>query len=196
VSRERAHVLATQGARPDARLQERFRAELEHVRGLFGSEGASNADAEDGAQEVLELAWRIGVFAGEPSDVRDFLTQATQGKLRQRRRPAREAPAGLLRRGRRTPDPLTAFVTQQARGLVHASLGKLKRVHRAAVLLHDIEGLSASEAAQAMAVPLFTFYSRLRNGRLRLAARLRRVETVQRPGVFTEPVDPVDGGDQ
>jgi DNA-directed RNA polymerase specialized sigma24 family protein len=177
-------------------VEERFLAELEHVRGFFGRKGASSADAEDWAHEVVEMAWRIGAFAGHPSAMRYLLTQASHEKLRRGRGRARETPAGLLRRAHHTQDPLAALVTKHVRGLVHASLGKLKRAHRVAVLLHDIEGLSASDAARAMAVPIFTFYSRLRKGRLQLAARLRRVEAIQQPGVFSEAIHPIDGGDQ
>jgi RNA polymerase sigma-70 factor (ECF subfamily) len=64
----------------------------------------------------------------------------------------------------------------EARRLVQRGLAKLDETKRAAFVLHELQGLSVNEVADAMAAPLQTTYSRLKAAREELAVAVRRIQ--------------------
>jgi RNA polymerase sigma factor (sigma-70 family) len=157
----------------------RFEDEFDELRCTLLDHGASAPDAEDWAQEAFLLAWQRAALVAPTRPPRAFLKRVALAKLRRARRRAREAPAGLVESNREAPDLNELVANRQTRGLLHVTLARLRRAHREPVTLHDLEGRSAREAARALDIKLYTFYSRLRVGRGALAARLRHAERFQ-----------------
>lgn len=75
------------------------------------------------------------------------------------------------------PTPEEALMDHEARALLERCLATLDLPHRAVMVMHDIAGHDAREVAEALALPLKTVYSRLRTGRLRLAAAAAKLAT-------------------
>jgi RNA polymerase sigma-70 factor (ECF subfamily) len=61
----------------------------------------------------------------------------------------------------------------QARRRVHGALQVLPLEQRAVMVMHDLDGCTAPEVAEALEVPLNTVYSRLRLARDKFVAALR-----------------------
>ncbi len=80
--------------------------------------------------------------------------------------PEQEAEAG----------PDASLEAKDAQKLVQRGLSKLDETKRAAFVLHELQGLSVNEVADAMAAPLQTTYSRLRAAREELAVAVRRIQ--------------------
>jgi len=71
--------------------------------------------------------------------------------------------------------PDASLEARDARRLVQRGLSKLDETKRAAFVLHELQGLSVNEVADAMGVPVQTTYSRLRAAREELAVAVRRI---------------------
>jgi RNA polymerase sigma-70 factor (ECF subfamily) len=166
---------------PALLLSDHLRTAWDRARAVLPPERASVADAEDWAQEALLLAWQRGLFVGDQQAALAFVRRVVVTKGREATARQREAPAGLLRRGPAFPGPEEVLLSASARGLVQRCLARLKRRHRSAILLFELEGLTATQAARLLGIPLHTFYSRLRNGRALLAAIVRRRQKVSGP---------------
>lgn len=69
-------------------------------------------------------------------------------------------------------DPARAVETGELQAMVQEAIAALPPKLRAAVVLHDLEGLSYEEVATALAVPVGTVKSRLFNGRAALRRKL------------------------
>ena len=83
------------------------------------------------------------------------------------------APADRLAAGPATEAWAGAERAQTA-ALLRRELAALPAPQRTALLLHDLEGMSVREAAEAMGKPLGSVLSWIRRGRLSLRARLER----------------------
>lgn len=141
--------------------------------------GASPEDAEDALQECFVAAWRTaGTFRGD-SSARGWLFAIARNAFRRQHRRRAGEPAEL--------DPLEALGTQagwgsesdfshrfEVRQELEWALAQVPEEERRAVLLRDIEGLSGSEAADALGLSQGAMKSRLHRGRLHLMAVLRR----------------------
>lgn len=64
-----------------------------------------------------------------------------------------------------SPPPDQILADKQARELVLRLLAELTLAHRTVLVLHDIEGMSMKDVTEAVGIPLFTGYSRLRGAR-------------------------------
>jgi RNA polymerase sigma-70 factor (ECF subfamily) len=134
-----------------------------YARALTGNEG----EAEDLVQDTLERALgRIHLWREGESPRRWLLTilhNIHVDRLRgQARRPAHgELDATMADPTARPADGVTACEVNDA-------LQKLPEEQRQAVLLVGLEGLSYSEAAAVLAVPIGTVMSRLARGREKL----------------------------
>lgn len=132
------------------------------------------ADGEDAVQLALERAWRHGADLRDPDRLPAWL----------RRIVVREAiriegrKRGLLARWFVAPREI-AVVAQRSsdRDLeLRQALDGLPPGHRAAIVLHHLEGYSVAETAEVLGVPLETARSRLRTARERLRDALRSSE--------------------
>jgi len=70
-------------------------------------------------------------------------------------------------------DPERAAINLHLRAALHTALQQLSEPYRAAVILHDVEGLSQEKIAQIMDCPIGTAKSRIQRGRYRLRDLLR-----------------------
>lgn len=124
-------------------------------------------DARDAAQEAFIRAYnRLDTFQGR-SAFSTWLTRlAVNVSLNQRGKrsalPLEESPAEA------SPGPEAEAMRSDDAARLHAALQKLQENHRAALVLHDLEGLSWEEAAAALAVPEGTARSWAHRGRNRL----------------------------
>ncbi len=75
-----------------------------------------------------------------------------------------------------TVDPATVVVALEDKENLIKAMQRLTADQRAAVVLHDLHGLSASEISEDLGLPLPTVKSHLRRGRQALVSRL-----VERP---------------
>lgn len=138
---------------------------------------ASESDAEEATQEAFLRAWRsIGRFRG---DARFFTwlyrIGVNEAKRILERRPSAANVVSLDER------PVDDVVDEAAELHARAEAAELRRVledavarlpekYRAAVVLRDIEGLSTSEAAEALGLREAAFKSRLHRGRMAMRA--------------------------
>ncbi len=96
----------------------------------------------------------------------------------------------LTSRGQAPASPLAELNNKELRGLINEALAHLPELHRAAVILREIEELSYEEIAEVLGVPVGTVMSRLFYARKRLQALLEpygsnagAVQPVEVPGV-------------
>jgi RNA polymerase sigma-70 factor (ECF subfamily) len=150
------------------------------VRGILRRNGVSAGDAEDLVQEVLLVMWRRRADYDPTRPLRPWLGGiAVKVAAAFRKRKVREskAPPPEARDG--APDPEQELVAMRSHVLVAGALAALPEKLRKVVVLFDLDGRSMREIADALEIPLFTAYSRLRMGRQSLGRTLRRLQ--QRP---------------
>lgn len=161
-------------------FEDLFRAQLDYVWRIARLQ-VGNAAADDVAQEAFLVARRR--WAGfDGQSVRGWLYRITinvaRNHLRSRRRRERaqaEAPLPTEDAG-----PEDAARWSQAARRLDAGLRSLSPAKREAFMLHVVEGLPASEVAEALGVPTRTVYSRVRVARAELLARFRAENSCRR----------------
>jgi len=139
--------------------------------------GGPHIDAEDVAQDVLVTALRkMNSFRGE-SAIRTWLYGVTRRVVANaRRRAAFRRFVGLGD----IPEPPdlrdlsdTEVERLRKRRGVQRALERLKFGQREVLVLVDLEGRSAPEAAGMLDIPVGTVYSRLHNARKQMAVALK-----------------------
>ena len=136
-------------------------------------------DAKDVAQETLmTMARTVGDFRGDASLATWLYTVARSFCIKKRRRtkgaPAFHEPLDKLDRDAASSalTPEQSLIGQQARDTVAAALDQLDPEAREVVILRDIEGLSATEAAETIGISVAALKSRLHRARAELRTRL------------------------
>ena len=138
--------------------------------------GTAPSEVDDLAQEVF-LVLR-GCWSTYDADrpLRPFLFgisfRIASAHQRKRRR---EVAFGVVEVGDMGPGPDEALQSKQARALVLAALERIPLPRRAVMVMHDIDGVSVSDVASVLEIPLFTVYSRLRKARRELEVAIRRM---------------------
>lgn len=141
------------------------------ARQVVGADGA-----EDIVQEAMIDAYRgLGGFAGN-SAVGTWLYRITLNRCLQERRKRKPLvvdaePLELLARWEDpdySVDPALVAARRAQTETLHCLLEKLPDGYRMALLLHDGQGLSAAELAEATGIPLGTAKSNIRRSRLAL----------------------------
>ena len=141
--------------------------------------GGPYVHAEDVAQDVFATALkRYPSFRGDSSP-RTWLFSITRNVVRNaRRRAALRRFVGL---GDEVPEPASdapgadeALGARRRRRSVQTALETLSTKHREALVLVDMEGLTAREAGALLGVPEGTVSSRLHHGRKAFASALKR----------------------
>lgn len=132
--------------------------------------GIRTADAEDAAQEVFWIfARRLPGIS--PGAEKGFLFRTALGVASTRRRSARRRPEDAVPQSeldaRHAPErgPEQLLVQRRLRACLSLILDRLTEDQRAVLVLIELEGLSAPEAAALLDVPLGTVASRLRRAR-------------------------------
>jgi RNA polymerase sigma-70 factor (ECF subfamily) len=152
--------------------------------------GLSEADADDGAQQVFLVAARKLDRIDDKRE-RSFLLGvsvrvAADCRRAQRRR--RQEPESLLANAvDPRPDPEQALQQQRACSLLDGFLEQLSAELRVVFVLYEIEGLKTREIAEALDVPLGTVASRLKRSRDQFEATVQGFQNqappIPRPSV-------------
>lgn len=127
-------------------------------------------DAKDASQEAFIRAYkRLGTFRGRSEFGTWMLRVATNVSLNERaRRKTPPADAGLIEA---LPDPEVPedeLLKAEVVTTVHEALRLVGSEERAAVVLHDLEGLTYGETAEFLGIPEGTAKTWVRRGRQRL----------------------------
>lgn len=142
-------------------------------------------DAEDVMQTALLKAFQhLHTFEGA-SRFSTWLTRIAINEalqLRRRRRPTESLdethPSALVRTGQVTrwaEGPEAQYSAAERRRLVGEAIATLPEHYRDAVVLRDMQGLTAAEAAAMLGIQVANLKTRLHRGRLMLRERLEPV---------------------
>jgi RNA polymerase sigma-70 factor (ECF subfamily) len=154
-----------------------FETDFDYVYRSLLRMGVSAADAEDLAQEVFLVMWRRREDWDAERPLRPWLFGvALRVAHEHRHRMRREAPAGIVDQTDDRPYAEDQLASARARALVLQAIAVLPEKQRAVLILHEIEGTPMREVAEALGVPLFTAYTRLRAARQSFARAVRRLE--------------------
>jgi len=138
------------------------------------------AGAEDAVQEAMIDAYRgLPGFAGTAA-VGTWLYRITLNRCLAERRKRRPVvvdvePLELLRRWEDpdySVDPALVAARRSQAEILHSLLDRLPESYRTVLLLHDGQGLSASEVSEALGIPLGTAKSHIRRSRMALLSLL------------------------
>ncbi|HEX3425735.1 MAG TPA: sigma-70 family RNA polymerase sigma factor [Acidimicrobiales bacterium] len=143
------------------------------------------AAAEDVVQEAMLNAWRgLPSFAGRAAFGTWLHRITVNAALQQRRRHlplvVDAEPLALLDRWADPEyrvDPEVVAVRRSQSEILRSILDQLPEGYRLALVLHDGEGWSAAEVAEATGIPLGTAKSNIRRGRMALVSLLGDPET-------------------
>jgi RNA polymerase sigma-70 factor, ECF subfamily len=158
-----------------------FEQELDYVWTTLRRLGVREADLEDVAHEVFLRVHRRFADYDRARPIRPWLfgfaarVAADYRKLARHRREVWADGHDAI-----DPAPLAdeQLAALDARALVARGLESLDLDKRAVFVAHDLDGLTAQQIAEALELPLFTVYSRLRVARERFAASVKRLERV------------------
>ncbi|HWE40559.1 MAG TPA: sigma-70 family RNA polymerase sigma factor [Isosphaeraceae bacterium] len=133
-------------------------------------------DADDAFQATFLVLARKAGGLGRPERLACWLygvasRVALKARAGASRRRAREGPLAGIDAAAPEADRDDA---RDLRPILDAELARLPARHRAAIVLHDLEGRSVAETAAALGVAPGTVWSRLNRGRERLRSRLAR----------------------
>lgn len=147
-----------------------FRAHAPFVASFLRHMGTGEPDLDDHVQDVFVLAHRKGGYQPGPAAPRTWLASLAFRVVLARRRSRARRPESSLPLEGLTDDargPSELLETQRSLRRVQAALEHLSLEHRAAFILHEIEGESCESIAALWDVPIGTVYSRLHHGRKR-----------------------------
>jgi RNA polymerase sigma-70 factor (ECF subfamily) len=138
----------------------------------------SESDAEDVTQEIFVGIYRnIGGFRGASSLSTWIYRVAVNHCLEFRRKRKRDSVPYdeeiRLASADWRDDPVQVTTKRELTGTVEKALQQLSPIHRDVVILHEMQGLTYQECADALQVPVGTVKSRLSNAFSRLREILR-----------------------
>jgi RNA polymerase sigma-70 factor (ECF subfamily) len=158
-----------------------FETDFDYVYRSLVRMGVPPADAEDLAQEVFLVMWRRRADWDAERPLRPWLFGvALRVAHEYRHRRKREAPVGIADQTDERPPADDQIAAVRARALVLQAIATLPEKQRAVLILHEIEGTPMREVAEALSIPLFTAYTRLRAARKSFARAVRRIELLRR----------------
>ena len=138
-------------------------------------------EAEEVVMHTFRIVWKnVTPEVGGPTDLMPYLLRVTRhraiDRLRQRRRSERKVAAAALEWGGQSVTPVepdeAGHPGWQVHAQVHAAFDALPVEQRTAVRLAYFEGLTQSEIAVRLGIPLGTVKTRLRLGLGRLRTAL------------------------
>ncbi len=136
------------------------------VRSYMMRQGADAATAEELAQETLLTVWRKArLYSGEKGSATTWIyTIARNLRIDRIRRETvwQELPEGLNEEPADDTPPDEAVSERERKGRVHLALETLPQEQHEVVVLSYLEGLSHSEIADRLELPLGTVKSRMR----------------------------------
>jgi RNA polymerase sigma-70 factor, ECF subfamily len=144
----------------------------------FGMRMCKNGhDAEDVLQDtLLNILNHLGEFEGR-SSFSSWVFVLTRSACNRRRRGLKNKPGvpidDVAEPREDAPSPEQGASDREMRGLLGGALDSLADDHREVILLRDVEGLSAAEAADALGITVEALKSRLFRARQALRDTLR-----------------------
>jgi RNA polymerase sigma-70 factor (ECF subfamily) len=143
-------------------------------------------EAEDALQSCYAKALAaIGAFEGRSSLItwltRIAINEALAKRRSQERRRKHFEAEGVqvletyreqLAKGSQAPSPEAEAAREQLRSILERAIGDLPENFRTVFVLHEIEGVSVEEAAQALEIPTGTVKTRLMRARRKLQQAL------------------------
>jgi RNA polymerase sigma-70 factor (ECF subfamily) len=176
---------ATAHADSDARISATVREHYAFVWRVLRRFGLAPADADDASQQVFVVA-AARIDDIELGKERAFLSRtalrvASKAHRARRRRPE-DANAECGEGADLGPGAEELVERHRARALLDAILDDMPVDLKAVIVLFEIEGLTMSEIADALAVPPGTVASRLRRARAELEAQVLRHRALGRSG--------------
>src|SRR6188768_2762678 len=168
----------------DGRLRQVLQRHLDIVWRVLRRGGLPAADAEDACQDVFWILARRADPVPERAQ-RSFLISTALRVAADRRRSKwhRAVEMGLELDERESPTPLADEQLERSRAarLLDRALATLTEDERAIYILAELEQLSRSEVAEALAIPPGTVASLLQRARESFAAAVRRLQRGGRP---------------
>jgi RNA polymerase sigma-70 factor (ECF subfamily) len=130
----------------------------------------STEDTEDAVQETLWVASRSIARFRRAAAITTWLFTIVRNKCHRLSRHRHDEPdlADVLPAGDRSVDELVA--DREVHRILSAALARLEPAHREVILLRDVEGLTAPEAASRLGVSVQALKSRLHRARAALRA--------------------------
>jgi RNA polymerase sigma-70 factor (ECF subfamily) len=153
-----------------------FQQHLDYVCRTLRRLGAAASDVEDLAQDVF-LALRGAWPDVDPTrPLRPYLFGvAFRITAAHRRKRKREVPFGTRDVADEGPLADDRLAARRARATVLSALEHIPLRRRAALIMHDIDGVPVQQIAKLLGIPRFTVYSRLRRARGELERVVRRL---------------------
>jgi RNA polymerase sigma-70 factor (ECF subfamily) len=149
-----------------AAFRELYEAFGPRVKAYMMRSGADPATAEDLAQETLLTVWRkAALYAGDRGSMTTWVfTIARNLRIDRLRRevPWQELPEGRSTEASGETLPDEALAQKELQSRVQSALAQLPGDQREVLVLAYIEGLSQSEIATRLGLPLGTVKSRMR----------------------------------
>lgn len=184
MSEPRDEELLEQVKRGDAKAMDQLLARHEQKIYRFGLRMCGNEeDARDVLQETLLSAFKnLAAFRGD-SQLSTWLYQVARSFCIKHRRRREGEPARLESiEGTEVKSIATDSTSLEAKAharevghVIQAAMNTLQEDHREAIVLRDVEGLSAEEAADVVGIEVGALKSRLHRARLQLKQSLSAV---------------------
>jgi len=161
-------------------FRELFQAYGPRIKAYMMRKGVEAQAAEDLAQETLLTVWRkAGLFSGDKGNATTWIfTIARNLRVDRVRRSMtfQPLPQGHQEEASSDPTPEAEASTSEIQGRVRKALQALPMDQREIIVLAYIEGLSQSEIAARLGVPLGTVKSRMRLAYQKVRAALEDLQ--------------------
>jgi RNA polymerase sigma-70 factor (ECF subfamily) len=163
-----------------AAFRELYEAYGPRVKAYMIRQGADAGTAEDLAQETLLTVWRkAALYAGDRGSMTTWVFAIARNLRIDRLRrevPWQELPEGRLTEASSEPLPDEAMAEKERQERVQAALAELPPEQKDVVILAYLEGLSHSEIAERLGLPLGTVKSRMRIAYQKIRQTLESLE--------------------
>ena len=163
-----------------AAFRELYEAYGPRVKAYMMRQGADAGTAEDLAQETLLTVWRkAALYAGDRGSMTTWVFAIARNLRIDRLRrevPWQELPEGRLTEASSEPLPDEAMAEKERQERVQAALAELPPEQKDVVILAYLEGLSHSEIAERLGMPLGTVKSRMRIAYQKIRQTLENAE--------------------
>jgi RNA polymerase sigma-70 factor (ECF subfamily) len=170
------HLVSPPGltAADDEICLDTFQREVDFVYRSLRRLGTAPSDVEDLAQEVFLALHRSWPQFDQTRSARAYLFGiAFRIAAKHRRKMRREVAFKVVEIPDDQPGPDDELVAKRARALLLSALERIPLPRRAALVMHEIDGIPVDEVAATLGIPRFTVYSRLRKARRELESALR-----------------------
>lgn len=163
-----------------AAFRELYEAYGPRVKAYMIRQGADAGTAEDLAQETLLTVWRkAALYAGDRGSMTTWVFAIARNLRIDRLRrevPWQQLPEGRLTEASSEPLPDEAMAEKERQERVQAALAELPPEQKDVVILAYLEGLSHSEIAERLGLPLGTVKSRMRIAYQKIRQTLESLE--------------------